>query len=600
MNGKNDNDYRGEADTTSSNTLTNQQYQALLAAASETAGSNTWKTCSGRLDGPDEFVFSDAWQYFKNSVSRKFVKNNVKKRGEVCPVCLEDPTSSVIVSEGGPLPKNGWHVTRACNHAVCRECLQNYVNSLIADPSHSGPLKCPCCPRLLTREDAKVALCNNHLYRKRKNPRGLVSELSSYGDEIQHNTMELLTKWDKKVRNENLRSMTDFRPCPHCSNITTNDGSDDIPESSKHETFHSGSSQIDGVGGGFVTPECLAPINEERELQATQLIDFAGTSTARAVLVGFSLYYWYNIFYQLSKQEISSTLDHSSQRWLATKQIFMAIFPGLLLPVLPHAIRLLLSRIARNILEKPIVVTCPCCDKEFNLNASSEFEQNNSTSNSESASQQWKNEHTRPCPGCSSPIMKDGGCNHVICGKCKVNFCWACMRTRTSCKSYQCANGAPYGNAFGDGSLMAISAGLVAGDREGRTLMERIENVEMEARRNLRLGNVPVGNYLTFVFILYLGGSLLHWVLSLFPRNCVVLVLLFVSSRVIRCSRRVGTQRQGNANRALNETNQNLFLQANSEGRGMRALFGQRSVTWGFRTEEEIMVEAVARSLLEQ
>mmetsp|Transcript_6633 Transcript_6633/g.13927 ORF Transcript_6633/g.13927 Transcript_6633/m.13927 type:complete len:600 (+) Transcript_6633:83-1882(+) len=599
MDGGNQNDGRVASDTSSAAAI-NQQYHALLTAASETAGSNTWKTYSGRLDGPDEFVYSDAWRYFKNSISRKFVKNNVKKRADVCPVCMEDPTSSGIEAEGGQLSRNGWYVTKACNHAVCRECLQNYANSLIADPRHSGALKCPCCPRLLTREDAKVALSNPYLYQKTKKRRGLgsISELSSYNDEIQQNTLELLAKWDKKVRDENLRSMTDFRPCPHCSNTTNNDGADVSSELGSHETPNSRSSQIDRVGGGFVTPECLAPINEERELQATRFIGWAGISTAKAVLVGFFLYYWYNT-HQLSNQEVSNTSDHALQRWNAMKQIFTAIIPGLFLPVLPHAIRLILAKIARNILEKPVIVTCPCCDKEFNLNASAEFEHNNSTSNSESASQQWKNEHTRPCPSCSSPIMKDGGCNHVTCGKCKVNFCWACMRPRTSCKSYQCVNGAPYGNGFGDGSLMAVSAGLAAREREGRTLMEHIEHVEMEARRNL--GNIPIAPYLAALFAIYL----VLWVLSLLPRNFVVLILLLFSSRVISCTRRAGTQRQGNAIRALNQTTQSVVLQANSTGPGRRTILTtggnrQRSVTSGFRTEGEMVAEAIARSLVEQ
>lgn len=600
MDGGNQNDGRVASETSSAAAI-NQQYHALLTAASETAGSNTWKTFSGRLDGPDEFVCSDAWRYFKNSISRKFVKNNVKKKGDVCPVCMEDPTSSGIEAEGGQLSRNGWHVTKACNHAVCRECLQNYANSLIADPTHSGPLKCPCCPRLLTREDAKVALSNPYLYHKKKKMLGLgsISELSSYDDEIQQNALELLAKWDKKVRDENLRSMTDFRPCPHCSNATNNDGLDVLSELGSNEAPNSRSPQIDRVGGGFVTPECLAPINEEREHRATRLINWAGTPTSKVVLFIFFLYYWSNT-HQLSNQEISNTLDHASQRWNAMKQIFATIVPGLFLPVLPHTIRLLLAKIARNIVEKPIVVTCPCCDKEFNLNASAEFEHNNSTSsNSESASQQWKNEHTRPCPSCSSPIMKDGGCNHVTCGKCKVNFCWACMRTRTSCKSYQCVNGAPYGNAFGDGSLMAVAAGLAAGEREGRTLMEHIEHVEMEARRNL--GNIPLAPYLAALFMIHL----VLWVLSLLPRNFFVLLLLLFASRVISNSSRVGTPRQGNENRALNETTQNLFLQANNDGRARRTILAtgrnrQRSVTSDFRTEGEMVAEAIARSLVEQ
>ncbi|CBY22151.1 unnamed protein product [Oikopleura dioica] len=33
---------------------------------------------------------------------------------------------------------------------------------------------------------------------------------------------------------------------------------------------------------------------------------------------------------------------------------------------------------------------------------------------------------TKDCPMCSSCIEKSGGCNHVICGLCKYEFCWVC------------------------------------------------------------------------------------------------------------------------------------------------------------------------------
>jgi len=35
----------------------------------------------------------------------------------------------------------------------------------------------------------------------------------------------------------------------------------------------------------------------------------------------------------------------------------------------------------------------------------------------------------RNCPNknCSVSIFKDGGCNHMTCEKCKIQFCWICM-----------------------------------------------------------------------------------------------------------------------------------------------------------------------------
>jgi hypothetical protein len=37
--------------------------------------------------------------------------------------------------------------------------------------------------------------------------------------------------------------------------------------------------------------------------------------------------------------------------------------------------------------------------------------------------------HTRPCPHCSSPTIKSGGCNHMTCKVCRKHWCWLCGRS---------------------------------------------------------------------------------------------------------------------------------------------------------------------------
>jgi hypothetical protein len=389
--------------------------------------------------------------------------------------------------------------------------LRDYAASLISDPGHSGPLKCPCCPRLLRVDDARVALDRRVVVgESRKSPLtgarvgtpGAATLLASPTsnkrngegsslflepdnddvDLISDSALELLERWDAKSRDELLRSMEDFRPCPHCSR-GGNSGSD---------ADFAGNARPSNQGGGYVTPDCLAPINEERERCAERLLIVAGNPSSTGIVLSYFVYYLY-----------CTGRSAESDRCGAALQVLSAVLPSILIPILPHALRLLLATAARREILRPICVTCPCCLADFNLEASAELRPLNEDAPdavAESASRRWKASNTRPCPRCASPILKEGGCNHMRCGRCRVEFCWACMRSRTRCRAYECTNGAPFGNAFGDGAMFAVRAGHDALDRERRaeqTLIERIDRVEALALRNL--------NYLPFRYTSMVG-----------------------------------------------------------------------------------------------
>jgi hypothetical protein len=420
-----------------------------------------------------------------------------------------------------------------------------------------------------------------------KNKNNQQHESSLFADpdhhRIENNALAVLKKWDGKVRDEFLRSMADFRPCPHCSKTKSS--------SNESNSSTNGGAASDLNGGGFVTAECLSPINEERESYAERIIAFAGATTVRAVLLAYAIYYLF------CSQKYSA--KSPTNQLTVLMQLLKALVPSVLIPILPHVIRLVLARIAKEAIIRPIIVTCPCCNKEFNLEASSEFNMAETLTNSssESATQNWKNQNTRPCPGCSSPIIKDGGCNHVRCGKCRVNFCWACMRSRTQCKAYKCNNGAPFGNAFGDGSLAAVAAGLAASEREGRTLMEHIEAIEFEAKRNLqqlqsvmtRNGVIMIGLYfVTNVFVDHLRLVTTSLLLALLVMGCIN-----AFPHVVHAFREF-MERQAAINSA-----------ANRPGSGPIGNFTQTQTRIGrnglaFRTDEEMISEAIARSLVEQ
>lgn len=45
----------------------------------------------------------------------------------------------------------------------------------------------------------------------------------------------------------------------------------------------------------------------------------------------------------------------------------------------------------------------------------------------DSETSNWIAANTRECPKCHATIEKDGGCNHMICKRCKFDFCWVCL-----------------------------------------------------------------------------------------------------------------------------------------------------------------------------
>lgn len=41
----------------------------------------------------------------------------------------------------------------------------------------------------------------------------------------------------------------------------------------------------------------------------------------------------------------------------------------------------------------------------------------------------WIQSNTKDCPKCHAIIEKNGGCNHMVCTKCRYQFCWICMKS---------------------------------------------------------------------------------------------------------------------------------------------------------------------------
>lgn len=47
----------------------------------------------------------------------------------------------------------------------------------------------------------------------------------------------------------------------------------------------------------------------------------------------------------------------------------------------------------------------------------------------DSETSNWMQANTQSCPQCFTLIEKSGGCNHMICSKCKYEFCWICLKS---------------------------------------------------------------------------------------------------------------------------------------------------------------------------
>jgi hypothetical protein len=412
---------------------------AVLAA---TAGEDSWKTWAGRSHGSSHFEWLDLWRGSKRTVEKaigSITSSTVPPAGTLCPVCYCDPSDTTSDNESN---SNPWYITSSCSHAVCLECLQHYAAIQVQDPSHTGPLKCPVCPQVLRRKDAMVAL--------------LQSNTGDGDDNGNDSSNLLLRQWDEKIRNQLLRALPSYRACPHCSNITT--------ESTSNSTTTSSTTKKEkNAGGGFVTPTCLAPQYEERHDEASKVLR-QGSALA---LGGLTLAYVCMALYISKLAPSSSPLV---DLFFLLVPLAVAVRPNFLL------LRRHVAHEARHALFRPIQVECPCCLGSFAL-------PNNDSSMilEDAASQQWMDRHARPCPSCSAPISKQGGCNHMACPNCQANFCWACMQLRSTCRAYQCTNGSPFGNAIPSNSspatATATATATVANAQVEDSLLHRIDSI---------------------------------------------------------------------------------------------------------------------------
>jgi IBR domain, a half RING-finger domain/Zinc finger, C3HC4 type (RING finger) len=485
-----------------------------------TAGKDSWKTFAGRNHGTDDFEVLDLFRGMKRSFHHKFLASP-PSTGTACPVCFCEPDRP-----------DDWHVTW-CGHAVCQDCLQQYASSQVQDKEHTGPLKCPVCPQVLRRKDAIVALGGNR---------------------------DLISQWDTKIRNQLLRALPNYRPCPKCTNNRDVNKSSDAP--GEESTM-----ALEG-GGGFVTPECLQPHYDERRVAATRVLEgrnfliialVLGYFTAISVMSKFpsvsasvDLFFMFVLLYPFVKAGLAS------QHWLA--------------------------QVARRTFFKPITVECPCCNEPFILAAESKFLQDDETS-------RWMDANTRQCPSCAAKIVKTGGCNHMHCSNCRADFCWACMRLRTSCKAFRCMNGAKYGNAIPGGSGRDDPRAPQTGDSILTVLDYLLE------RRRPELGMIDVWIVLTCFFARHFGvvQAMVGWMMAILSSVLVSQVLMGTTIMFL-----LGTAFQDVRRQQMQQRQQHRMQRLQGGNNQVVNPFGVRTGrNHHHRLEQEMVEEAIRRSIQE-
>ena len=393
------------------------------AAVASMVGDRTWRSWAGRpANQGEDFALSDValglWRsarwHWRSAVA------SAPPRGQTCPICFDTPESDA---------SDAWQ-RLWCGCSVCSACVGTWVKTALeasagaaiepdaADDVAVISLSCPACAAPLRACDAKRVLARD---------------------------VGLLGDFDVALRDACLRGQRDFRPCSHCK------------------------------GGGFVTWHCVAQARSGARggalLLASVLAAFCvGVGSTGQLLAAVSSHApraprhatpW------LWRWPSQSHGDIGATTWMTLVLVALVSRLG------AAATRSLARAAAAN---APLHVACPECDATFSLAAadaaadavaSPDGEPLGSANAGDAA---WVREHTRPCPRCRAPILKNGGCNAMRCARCGVSFCWACMRSSRECTHFHCAHGAPHGNASTWTALAAVNGDALAaaGERAAR------------------------------------------------------------------------------------------------------------------------------------
>jgi len=111
--------------------------------------------------------------------------------------------------------------------------------------------------------------------------------------------------------------------------------------------------------------------------------------------------------------------------------------------------------------------TCLECLKEAHFPLScAEWKQYRDTDADEKQLKYWMRFNTKQCPKCNTRIEKNGGCNHMKCKKCGLDFCWICLKSYERSFHSECMFEREKNTSSGSSEDLLRSAQFVAAHEE--------------------------------------------------------------------------------------------------------------------------------------
>ncbi|KAF6016131.1 hypothetical protein HII12_000172 [Brettanomyces bruxellensis] len=315
-----------------------------------------------------------------------------------CHICFNNP------SEGRPLTV---FTLSSCDHPFCVDCYINYLKE--ANKDNKLLLRCPepTCKQLITMSDLQKI---SNFEWDRKNQEKLREEQKCISAEQQSITEEEIKtryqgdKLSSKLHDLNLDDISDSED----EDLIYPSHSEEETDKAKCDTDNHSDPDFDTAITNF-QQQIMEKERTEREHERNKTI--------------------------ASKYKLNLTENYCSAHYKYFKNCPIPNCDSMVMQVGFDSDKVgTLSEFVERKLVPTVVCThkhrfcfnclqedhspCPCSlAKEWEKKCKDDTE-----------TCHWLAANTKDCPHCSTPIEKNGGCNHMVCFKCGFAFCWNCLQ----------------------------------------------------------------------------------------------------------------------------------------------------------------------------